>query len=473
MSGSKPHITSLPYDTILEIGQCIHTADVLSLSLTSLQMRGLFLSLLYRSMLLGSSAACASALPMLRRNPEVCRCVRELRVRPNYRLSWPIADTYVDEAWVADLVAEIATHLNVLHTFEWDGAELAGDPLWMSLRVSCPELKAIHCTTTFREFHPNSELFKIDNLSAFSLCVRRSIDGPPRSKGWNFPVQLWNMIYHCPNLELLNISSPDASVQYVPVWDLTNGRWPRFHSLTLTLMQYEVEHRLEALHAFLLAHPTIRHLAIHPRTWNRAPQHTLFAPGALPMLSSFVGAYYHLERFSCPREIRILDLTYAPVSHGVLERLVSSLRSFVALTNLDLRLNDSATREELRELSSCPALVCLRLTFLEYIEIRVWDITWLAKALRDLPRLRTFSLEKGYLLEDSTLKTALLLLKHVPWLKEINLRWTDRRCLNQLKEHGTFTAVDKAGCRYLEVWERGLESNEATFSRCYRHRVPA
>ncbi|KAJ6504931.1 hypothetical protein DFH09DRAFT_1439659 [Mycena vulgaris] len=89
---------------------------------------------------------------------------------------------------------------------------------------------------------------------------------PVICKGWTFPVELWNMLGRCPVLKILGLRSSDD--------------WPGLRSLTLTLMQYEAEHDLEALRAFVLAHTTIEHLAIHPRTWNRAPQHTLFAPTA-------------------------------------------------------------------------------------------------------------------------------------------------------------------------------------------------
>ncbi|KAJ7435265.1 hypothetical protein FB451DRAFT_1194741 [Mycena latifolia] len=62
------------------------------------------------------------------RHPDVCGYIRELRLRPNYRLSWPAADTTVDEAWVVDQVTEITNHLDGLHTFELDGA-VSGRPL--------------------------------------------------------------------------------------------------------------------------------------------------------------------------------------------------------------------------------------------------------------------------------------------------------------------------------------------------------
>ncbi|KAJ7486722.1 hypothetical protein FB451DRAFT_1227891 [Mycena latifolia] len=473
MGESQPHITLLPYDILLEIAECTPTADVLSLSLASLQMRSSLLPRLYRSVVLGSSAACIAALPMLTQHPHICGSVRELRVRPNYRLSWPVPDTAVDEAWVADQVAEIAKHLGGLHTFEWDGAQFPGNRLWMALRNSCRELKTLQCTTAFREFDARSHLFAFENLSAFTLCVRQNMDEPPSGKGWNFPAQLWQMLGRCPNLELLNISSSDASVQFVPIRDLANGRWPRLRSLTLTLMQYEVEHRMQALQTFLLAHPTIRQLAIHPRTWNRAPQHTIFTPAALPLLSSFVGGYYHLEQLPSPRAIQTLDLTYAPISHGVLERLVASLRSFVVLTSLDLRLNDGATPDELRDLSaSCPGLVRLRLTFVEYAEIREWAIQGIARLLRSLPHLHAFSLDKRYLANDSTLRTALLLFQHAPALREINLRWTDQWCRHGLKEHGTFTVLDEPGAKFIDALERGLEIGGATFLRHSRHPAP-
>ncbi|KAJ6582515.1 hypothetical protein DFH09DRAFT_1145520 [Mycena vulgaris] len=470
-----PMLSSLPYEIILDITECTRSADVLNLSLTSQEMRSLLIPRLYRSMLLGSSEACSSALPMFRRHPDVCECVRELVVRPNCRSSWPEADTTIDETWVVDELTDSCKNLKSLQTFEWDGAELAGDHLWMALRYSCFQLKGIRCTTGFREFPPRSQLFEFQNLSEFSLRFQPDIDRPPSGKGWTFPVELWNMLARCPDLEILNLSSSDASVQYVPIRDLTNGYWPRLRSLTLTLMQYEVEHRLEALRAFVLAHNTIKHLAIHPRTWNRAPQHTLFAPTALPVLFSFTGAYFHLEQLPSPGMNQILDLASAPVPRSVLETFLTSLRRFGSLTTLYLRLNDRVLRAELQALaSSCPGLVHLHLTFVEYAEIPLYDIRPSAKALRDLLQLRTFSLEKGYILGDSTVQTALLFIRYVPGVRELKLRWMDHRSRNRLKEQGTYTMVDESRGRYLDAWERGFEmsGDNVTFSRRYQQSVP-
>ncbi|KAJ6520979.1 hypothetical protein DFH09DRAFT_1193355 [Mycena vulgaris] len=446
-----PMLSSLPYDIVLDITECAPSADVLNLSLTSQEMRSLLIPRLYRSVFLGSSAACSSALPMFRRHPDVCGCIRELVVRPNYRSSWPDSDTVIDETLVVDRLTEICKTLKSLQTFEWDGAELAGDHLWMALRYSCFQLKGIRCTTGFREFPPRSQLFQFQNLSEFSLRFRPDIDRPPSGKGWTFPGALWNMLGRCPDLEILNLSSALCV-------DLTNGHWPRLRSLTLTLMQYEVEHRLEALRAFVLDHSTIKHLAIHPRTWNRVPQHTLFAPKALPVLSSFTGAYFHLEQLPSPGAIHILDLASAPVPRSVLETFLPSLRRFGSLTTLYLRLNDRVLRAELHELSSsCPGLVDLHLTFVEYAKTSLYVIKPVAKALRGLLQLRTFSLEKGYILGDSTVQTALLFIRYVPGVRELKLRWMDHRSRNCLKEQCTYTVVDESGSRYLDAWERGFQ----------------
>ncbi|KAJ7120800.1 hypothetical protein C8R44DRAFT_877130 [Mycena epipterygia] len=80
---------------------------------------------------------------------------------------------------------------------------------------------------------------------------------------------------------------------------------------------------------------------------------------------------------------------------------VLSLGRFVSLTHLELRLNHWPAGFKFRPLfSASPTLVSLRLTFVVYAAAscasEVRTIKPLAEALRFLPRLRTFALEKVY-----------------------------------------------------------------------------
>lgn len=138
-----------------------------------------------------------------------------------------------------------------------------------------------------------------------------------------------------------------------------------------------MEHRGEYLRDFLCSHPTIRHLAIHPKTWSTTPQYsTLLAPGIFPLLDSFVSTIYHLDHLANPAGIRSLNLASAPVSGAALASAVLSLSRFVSLTYLDLRLNYWPTSAQFGPLgSACPALISLRLAFVIYATIgtSVWE----------------------------------------------------------------------------------------------------
>ncbi|KAJ7146925.1 hypothetical protein C8R44DRAFT_20475 [Mycena epipterygia] len=469
----------LPYDLILDIAERTRFADTFNLSLTSLEMRDALLPILYCSVVLRSGAACSSALSMLKRQPEVCKCIQELVVRPTNQPSSTMDDTEIDEVSVADQIVEIAPNLRRLHTLEWEGTKIPGDHLWTSLKNSCHLLKHIRCSLPWTEWNPGSQLFAFENLTAFTLCIRSDKHGFSVVKGGKFPSQLWDMLRRCPDLEVLTLTSWDSSIVYVPILDLTQGRWPRLRSLTLTLVQYEVEHRVDRLRAFLSSHPAIRHLAIHPKTWSTAPQNNAFlAPGILPLLDSFAGTVHHLDHISNAAGIRSLNLSSAPVSRTVFNNAVLSLRRFVSLTHLDLRLNHWPTSAEFHALfSACPALVSLRLTFVIYMAVvsEAIAITSLAQALRFLPRLRTFALEKAYQATDGTVpvRVALLLLPFARGLEEISLRWLDPRCHNGVKEEATFVIGDNSEGRYLEAWERGVEPNGDTFSRRYCHSLTA
>jgi hypothetical protein len=72
---------------------------------------------------------------MLSNRPDLCGHIRKLLVRPNYYLSWPKRDKFIDEEWVATMIADIAPNLVLLNAFDWDGLEVPSDRLWEALRV--------------------------------------------------------------------------------------------------------------------------------------------------------------------------------------------------------------------------------------------------------------------------------------------------------------------------------------------------
>ena len=58
-------------------------------------------------------------------------------LKPNYYLAWPKKDGYVDEAWVAKMVEQVAKKgwLMRLEWFEWEGLEVPRDQMWEALRL--------------------------------------------------------------------------------------------------------------------------------------------------------------------------------------------------------------------------------------------------------------------------------------------------------------------------------------------------
>jgi hypothetical protein len=144
---------SIPEDVICEIAAVLSIADILSFSLTvsslpfmnhisnsfsclqSTCLRRILLPFLYDTVVLKSSKKCRIALDMLGSQRDICKFVKKLAVRPNYYLSWPRPDEYLQEDWVVTKLEELAWDLENMHTFDWDGLELPDDRLWETLRL--------------------------------------------------------------------------------------------------------------------------------------------------------------------------------------------------------------------------------------------------------------------------------------------------------------------------------------------------
>lgn len=92
---------------------------------------------LYETVVLKSSRKCRVALDLFKRQREICKFIKKLAVRPNYYLSWPRPDEFLEEEWVVNNLQDLAVNFESMHTFDWDGLELPDDRLWETLRLRC------------------------------------------------------------------------------------------------------------------------------------------------------------------------------------------------------------------------------------------------------------------------------------------------------------------------------------------------
>ncbi|KAJ7272302.1 hypothetical protein C8J57DRAFT_1715740 [Mycena rebaudengoi] len=425
---------TLNEDVILLITESIECADVLNLSLTSVEMRNLLLRRLYRSLHLGSGAACSSALPMLARRPDICAIIRELVVYPSG--TWLVNDRTIDEASIADNIQMIAPNLR-LHSFEWRGVHMAKDDMWMALKESCPELKCIRCIIG-SPLNPGSPLLQFDNLTAFSLTVEAEPNLPQQDSKVS-ALLLEMLLSRCPQLEILELRLTGAGL--IPLHDLSRGRWRYLRSLSLgSISRAELDAHVTSLRTFLLAHPKLQHIGIvqHEATSHAVPPLTLFSPAA--------PTYSHV----------VLRLCFENIAHSI-----SSLPQCIALkwlkVDFEYSPNSGISRSELRQfLKMCPALTALHLNL-------GFSVRTTVNALRVLPHLHTFSLTGVYTFNASTRRTARLLFGQVPTLRFIRLQWTYRtweRGRRRIKEDATYKLM--AGL--VEVRERGLQLVGGAFS---------
>ncbi|KAF8987541.1 hypothetical protein BDQ17DRAFT_1374950 [Cyathus striatus] len=93
----------MPADIILDIVELLAQSTSSVLAFSS-YLRNLLLPSLYTTLILKSSKKCKSTLEMLTRRPEISKHIKKLAVRPNYCLSWPKPDEWLDEEWVVGAI---------------------------------------------------------------------------------------------------------------------------------------------------------------------------------------------------------------------------------------------------------------------------------------------------------------------------------------------------------------------------------
>ncbi|KAJ6609408.1 hypothetical protein B0H10DRAFT_1813767 [Mycena sp. CBHHK59/15] len=481
---------TVPPDIILEIVENLGSYDILSFSLTSSQLRELLLPELYRTVYLRSSRTCASGLRMLTRRPDLCAYIQKLAVRPNYYLAWPKVDQPLSEDWVASMISKIAQNLTRLHTFDWDGLEMPADSLWLTLRNACPELKQVFSNLGHQPLDPYSQLFQFDDLTNFSLSVRHGLgetDAFPTPE--ELPTQLWDMLFQrCPNLEELTLCSFSASHRLIDINKVTQGTWPKLHSLTLGSFGFNIDLTLssppaELFGTFLSSHLELSYIRL---SWNFkrwiSPDEmpTYLKPTALPGLDSFVGVFQQVTELPAPAcaSLTTLDLMCEPLYASRTDALLSTLRALPALAHLDIwaHVPDPGAGHTgffRGLLGACPGLEDLH--FMCTTSFGKKPLSELAAHLHLLPHLRSFTLTKGHRYADeSMLRSALRVLRAPgvsPRLAQVSVRWARAKCRNHLKQEGQYdvVTVGVGGERTVEAWERGLRAVGAAFERRYRY----
>ncbi|KAG6888584.1 hypothetical protein C0995_007266 [Termitomyces sp. Mi166 len=481
ISAAQPS-SSIPADIVREIVNFLPPADVLSFSLTSSTVRNFLLPVLYESVSLKSSRQCQVTLSMLCTHPEICAHIRSLSVRPNYYLAWPKPDKALDEGWVAGMISQIAEHLTLLNTFDWDGLEAPLDSMWMTLRKCCPELRHIFSNVGVRPIEPDSQLFQFSDLKSFSLIVRYGLLGtdlfPPSE---TLPTTFWDMIIcRCPNLEELAICSFSSSARVFDVLPITAGRWSKLQTLTLGSFGYQADFSLGAAEelsfsVFLDNHPVLKYLRLqwNFKRWMSPTDLRLeLSPNALPELDTFVGIYQQLAKLPNRNSIETLDLTCEPLHEYRLTQICPLLQSLTSLTSLDLWTH--VTGQDNTLFFSSIFLSCPKLTDLHYMSTMTFPMKTLKQLLSQLhwlPDLKRFSLTKGHRYGDeSMLDSALLILRFKPTLEEINIRWAREKAPNHLKQEGTYSITSNEGQpSFIIVHEQGIPLVGRTFDREYKY----
>lgn len=164
----------------------------------------------------------------------------------------------------------------------------------------------------------------------------------------DIPSRFWDMILkRCPNLEELAICSFSSSARVFDFERITEGCWPKLHTLTLGSFGYQPDFTLgppslmseASLGRFLDQHSELKYVRF---LWNfkrwmspdTIPMN--LSPTALPVLDTFIGVYQQLAELPCPQALETLDLTCEPVYESRLGTVCPILRRLTNLTNLDI-----------------------------------------------------------------------------------------------------------------------------------------
>lgn len=440
-------------------------------------MRSLLVPALYETVILGSTRACQSGLKL---PSEAWRWVRKLAIRPNYYLSWPKADKAVDEGQIASSLVQVTSQglLNELHTFDWDGNEMAPDLLWDALRVGCPALRTVSSNVGYNPIAPGSSMWRFRNLRAFSLTVRHGLEGDllfPELE--SLPREMWDMlIIHCPNLEELNLCSFSPSTRLFDLSPLTTMgvQWPSLTSVVLGCFGYQHDFTmncdLEAMSAWVGRHPGLVYARM---VWSFkrwvSPESQDIPSLPSPALDSYAGIYQQIPLMSAA-SLTMLDLMTEPIYDARVAGLCPVLRVLPKLEILDIWMQVSDCTYVEAVLSSCTEL---REFHFMCTTVGEWGHGLGGLLVLHVPHLKVFSLTEGWRWtgkRKAMVKLAAGIVRMNERLDQVNVRWVRERCRGHLKEEGRYDVVKEVQGKVagLVVSERGFNLMGRTFVRSGR-----
>jgi hypothetical protein len=102
------------------------------------------MSKLYDTVELKANKHCISALEAFSKQPEITQHIHTLIVRPNNMEQTPL-DDFLDETFVSNIIVCMSCRLPALQAFTWDGVEMPGDNLWLSLRKLFVNFVSLSC----------------------------------------------------------------------------------------------------------------------------------------------------------------------------------------------------------------------------------------------------------------------------------------------------------------------------------------
>lgn len=235
---------------------------------------------------------------------------------------------------------------------------------------------------------PQTSLFSFSNLTSFSLIVRHGLAGSGKSPRYRprtlfflplftelfpaleeIPPRFWDMLLnHCPDLHELAICSFSSSSRVFNFGRVTQGRWPKLHTLTLGSFGYQSDFSLGppgliedddaneddtnnhsdsknpvlTLGQFLDLHSELKYIRFlwNFKRWmspNLIPlSFSSTTSTSLPNLDTFIGIYQQLINIPHPEKVETLDLTCEPVYENRLTVVVPILKKLTGLTSLDI-----------------------------------------------------------------------------------------------------------------------------------------
>ncbi|KAF8152855.1 hypothetical protein K438DRAFT_374691 [Mycena galopus ATCC 62051] len=463
---------ALPAELWIQIARHLPWAiDVLHFSLASTRLRAILLPELYRTVFL-FSGAWTGALEMFARRPELCAHVRRLELDLIYEAIRPghwQEETDIDH--IAMLIETASAGFLNLQTFTWCGRRLPPDPLLRALRNACPQLKNLNCLAKSICFDPESELFKFDDLTGFSLWISYDQKTSEPAPVQGIPVQLGDMLLQrCPNLDSLSIrlrSMPSITSDEFQLDRLASGVWPNLRFCHFDIELFDSEPilfwpPLSTLKRFMSVHSSITELvlvpyAISPTTFARELPSCL-EPNLPLQLTYFEGLLQHVAELPNPEALKILILSNVITAES-LPPVLPVLRSLTSLVELTIDFShDVHASTAIRDIvSACPLLTSLLLKIFK-TTFNSKQLEAVSAQLKLLPQLRILHLDKLYSAGGTMLKTALMLLNDMPLLQDICI--LNFRADNWCQRGHYLMLTDTEGKRFIAARETGWD-------RCY------